>query len=177
MADAPAIPVQWLIDCLQEMSKQGPITQIGYLLLVIAAVGLAVAGVKCAFRRGFQDIDDENRKLTARVATNKAALDKIRRENAALKKDIDSLQARVPSDVLAVVDWEIREGNYAIAIRKLQGMFDDLAPGLAGCCARLSDLTSGRSADGGDPGTGDDLARFRRLADLLRAGSEEAPPS
>lgn len=168
------IPVQWLIDFLQYVQNQGGVAQIGYVVAIVAAVSLVTAWVMRAFRRGYHVIEDENEKLTAQVESTQETLKTVRRENEDLQSGIDSLQACFPDAVLSLVKQEIRDGNHQIATRELQGMFDDISPGLAACFLRLSELASVPSDDETGVDAVGDAARYRRLAALLQAAEEKA---
>jgi len=171
------VPVQWRIDLIRIIQQQGSFAQIGYVAAIISTVLLVIAWVKRGFRRGYQDIEDENDKLKAQVETTKETLSKFRRENIDLQHEVETLQARLPDTVLSHAEQEISNGNYGIAIRKLQGMFDDLSPGLAACFLHLSELASTRSADDKGADAPADAGRYRRLSALLRAAQEKTPPS
>lgn len=171
------VPVQWLIDLLRTIQQQGSFTQVGFVAAIVSTVLLVISWVKREFRRGYQDIEDENGKLKAQVESNKEILNKVRRENADLQREIESLQARLPEAVLSFVDREIRDGNYEMAITNLQGMFDNTSPALADCFSRLSELVSAPSADSADDDVASDAERYRRLAALLLDAQKYAPPS
>lgn len=170
------VPVHWLIDVLRRIQAEGPVALIGFVVTIVSLLLLVIAGVQRVFRRGYQDIEDENHQLKARAQATRETLNNVRQKNAGLHKEIDSLQARLPETVLGVVEREIRDGNHGIAIKKLQVMFDDLSPGLAACCSRLSELASDPSAQGDRSNDAANAGRFGRLSGLLRAAQAEAPP-
>lgn len=85
------------------------------------------------------------------------------------------MQARLPDTVLNEAELEISDGNYGIAIKRLQGMFDDLSPGLAACFLQLSELASARSADNKGADDPSEVERYRGLSALLRAAQDKAP--
>ncbi len=169
--------VQGLIDFLRTIQDQGPLPQMGLVILVVVAAILIIAWVKRVFHRSYQDIKDENVKLTAHLEAAEETRNKIRRENAILQKEIETIQARLPEAVLNLVDLEIRDGNYEIAFPKLQRMFDDLSPGLKDCFLRLSEWNYVSDADDTECGNIANAKRYSRLADLLQAVEKEAKPS
>jgi len=170
------VPVQWLIGILRTIQDQGSVTQIGFGVAIVSTVLLVIAWVKRGFRRGYQDIEDENDKLNAQIENTKETLNRVRRENMDLQREVEALQVRLPETVLSHAEGEISNGNYGIAIKKLQGMFDDLSPGLAACFLQLSELASARSADDKGADVPSDAERYRRLSGLLHATQEKAPP-
>ena len=140
-------PVQWLIDGLRTVQNQGPVLQIIFVVAIVAAVFLILAWVKRTFRRGFQEIKRENKELKKQAENIQENLHRIHRESAGMQREHEALQTRLPEAVLSLVEKEISDGNHKIAMMKLHAMFDDLSPGLAACCSRLSDLAGGASAD------------------------------
>jgi len=161
-------PIQWLIDGLRAVQNQGSVLQISVVTAIAVALFLVAAWVKRTFRRGYQDIEDENDNLTAQVENLEEDLSKIHRENADLQREHETLEERLPEAVLSLVEKEISDGNHRVAMMKLEGMVDDLSPGLAACFSQLSEPPSASSSD--------DAERYRQLATLLRAPQEKAPP-
>jgi hypothetical protein len=170
-------PVQWLIDCLRIVQGQDPVAQIGLVFAGIAPILFVIAWVRRSFRRGYQEIEDENAELTSQINAVKEALKNVRQENARLGRERQSLQARLPESVLSLVEQEIDDGNYRPAIRKLRGMFDDLSPGLADCLLQLNELALAPTGEEIGAIAAVDTERYRQLSVLLRDKREKAPPS
>jgi len=84
------VPVQWLIDLLRTIQQQGSFTQVGFVAAIVSTVLLVIAWVKRGFRRGYHDIEDENDKLNAQVETTKETLNKVRRENTDLQREVEA---------------------------------------------------------------------------------------
>ncbi len=93
-------PVQWLIDYLRAVQGQGPVAQIGLVFAVVAPILFVIAWVRRSFRRGYQEIEDENAQLTSQINAVKEALKNVRQENTRLDRERESLQADFRKSVL-----------------------------------------------------------------------------
>lgn len=169
------ISLQWLIDLLLDFEKQGPVTQIGFLVAIVTAILCIIAWVRRAFRRGYERIDAENAELKTAVNDLDKALAKAGREQVDLQHAVDSLRSRLPDTALASAEQDIRGDNREVALERLQGAVTEIAPGFAEGCLRLAEFVLPLAV-----GTGTDrhlagAERYAKIVALLYPERRDAP--
>jgi len=169
------IPLQWLIDFLLDFQKQGPVTQIGFLVAIVTAVLGTIAWLRRAFRRGYARIEGENAELRRAVTDHTNALSRARREQKDLQHAFEALHASLPDSALERVEEDIRENRREIALNRVQGLVTEIAPGFGEGCLRLAEFVLSLSVETGTNQYLADAERYTRIAALLDPERKDAP--